>query len=178
MAKLGVAVIATTVLLLASRAHAGIAYDFSWEFPPYSGSGTLVLSDSIGVGQSFDIDDFELIDIDLFDGEDFVTGMTSPPDALDPSALIDGTRNASSLSLEDILIAGPGFTGLFGCRNNNCFTGLVAFPGVAGNLDFGSGEAAIASFVLTEAPEPGAASATLGALLAIASIAGARAHRR
>ena len=143
-------------LLFALSVRAGIDYEFGWSFPPYSGSGLLVLSDSIGVGQDFVLDDIESIEIDLFDGDTVVASQTSPPEPFDPPFdVIKGTREAGSLSMLEFAIGLPSFPGFFGCNDTNCFSGEVRFPGV-GDLDFGSPEAARASFVLTELPEPGA----------------------
>jgi len=165
---------AGAALLFALSVQAGIRYEFSWSFPPYSGSGLLVLSDSIGVGQDFVLDDVESIDIDFFDGNTLVANQTSPPELFDPPFdVIKGTRDAGSLSMLEFAIGLPSFPGFFGCNDTNCFSGEVRFPGV-GDLDFGSAEAARESFVLRELPEPGAGLSLAAAGLGLATLAAAR----
>ena len=61
-----VAVVAVTVFF-AQSARARM-YDFSWSGNSFSATGTMELSNAIGVGESFDATDVLALEVELFDG--------------------------------------------------------------------------------------------------------------
>ncbi len=102
----------------------------------------------------------------------YTVGMVNfPSQSFD---VLEGTRNASSLSITDLLldVAAAGST-LFGCEAPGCLFGRVLFqtPSTpSGQVEFGSTMAAQESFVFT-VPEP---ATQLLQALALVSIAGMR----
>lgn len=154
---------------LAPAARAGTFYDFSWSFAPYSASGTMELSSSIDVGDSFHITDVLMIDVELFDGGVSVDRITSPPIVFNPPFdEIKGTRNATDLAMIDFLISNDH---LFGCTAGDCLSGEVFFPTApSGTVDFGSIQAARESFVFTQVPEPADVWALAAAGVALAGL--------
>jgi hypothetical protein len=89
--------------------------------------------------------------------------------------VLEGTRKASSLSITDIYLTA--FAISFGCNAPECLFGLVQFhtPSTgSSNVDFGSAEAAQASFRFTEVPEPAAEAALALVLLTLGLLRRAR----
>ncbi len=164
-----VAVVALTVFF--TQSADATMYNFSWSGDSFSASGTMVLSNAIGVGDPFDSADVLTLEIDLFDDGVFVGMVNFPSQIFD---ILEGTRNASSLSITDLLldVAAAGST-LFGCEAPGCLFGRVLFqtPSTrSGQVEFGSTMAAQESFVFT-VPEP---ATQLLQALALVSIAGMR----
>ena len=170
MLPLAVAIVAG----LGPVASAGIFYDFAWSGNSFSASGTLELDDTVGVGTPFTTGDVLAFELELFDGAVPVGSLAFPPFGL-PFDTIEGTRTASTLSITDLVVSESGI--LFGCDAGDCLSGAVFFstPSTPDALvDFGSIEAARASFVFTEAPEPDV-SRSVGIVLG--ALAGLRAVR-
>jgi outer membrane lipoprotein SlyB len=164
-------VLATVLTLLVGVAEEAGAtfYSFSWNGNSFSATGTLELAGSIDVGEDFQTTDVLEFGLDLFDGGTPVASLHFPPFDL-PFDTIKGTRNASSLAIEDLVVSG--FAVLFGCSAGDCLSGEVFFETPAtqnGLVDFGSIFAARASFVFTEtAPEPGVTASFALVALALA----------
>jgi hypothetical protein len=159
-------------------ASAAMLYAFAWSGNSFSATGTLELDDTIGIGAPFDTSDVLAFELDLFDGAVPVASLQFPPFDL-PFDTIEGTRNASSLSIDDLVVSG--FAILFGCNASDCLSGEVVFgtPSTPGGLvDFGSTPAARASFVFTEIPEPGATMSVGIVLVALAALRAARSRFR
>jgi hypothetical protein len=160
---------------LAPNAGAATLYDFDWSGgASFSASGTMELSSAIGIGDPFSSGDVLGLDVELFDGATSV-GTIDYAAFQDGGDTLEGIRNASSLSILDIYIASFGVT--LGCDAVGCAFGLVQFytPSTPlATVDFGSTEAARASFVFTEVPEPGGAPSLALALLTIAGMRLAR----
>jgi hypothetical protein len=170
MLPLAVAIVAG----LGPVASAGILYDFAWSGNSFSASGTLELDDTVGIGSPFTTGDVLAFELELFDGAAPVASLAFPPFDL-PFDTIEGTRNESTLSITDLVVSD--FGTLFGCTGGDCLSGVVFFatPSTPGaEVDFGSIEAARASFVFTELPEPDV-SGSLG--VALGALAGLRAAR-
>lgn len=160
------AVVAVTVFF--AQSASATMYNFSWSGNSFSATGTMELSNVIGVGESFDAADVLALEVELFDAAVSVAMVDFP------SPTLEGTRNASSLSITDLLldVAAAGST-LFGCEAPGCLFGRVLFqtPSTpSGQVEFGSTMAAQESFVFT-VPEP---ATQLLQALALVSIAGMR----
>jgi hypothetical protein len=166
-------VAALAAVWLAEGARAGTLYDFSFGFGQYTASGALLLSDAVGVGEAFDVDDVESFELELFNNAISVGAATFPP--FPGFDVIEGTRNASDLSMSDLVVSDP-FNISFGCTGSNClFTGEIFFTSAPGNrLEFGTPAAALASFVFTEVPEPDATLLFGAALVTLAALRSAR----
>jgi len=162
-------VIVALALSLAGTASAGsVIYDFSWSGgESFTASGTLLLSDSIGLEDPFDLSDVVSFEIELFDDSVSVGTGSFPP--FDDFNAIDGTRNASSLSINDLLVTVP-FGITFGCNVGDCLSGRVAFESFGTTVDFETGQAAQQSFVFTEVPAPSRGVLHAAALATIAMI--------
>lgn len=165
-------------ICLPTGSTAATLYDFDWSGNSYSATGTMVLDGSIGVGEPFTTTDVLAFELELFDGAVSVASLQFPPFDL-PFHTIVGTRNASDLSIDDLVVSDFGI--LFGCTAGDCLSGAVFFstpstPGV--EVDFGSIEAARASFVFTEAPEPEAMASAGVVLAALAGLRWSRESRR
>lgn len=151
--------------LLAPSAGAGTLYDFAWSGNSYSASGSMELSSSVGLGDSFTSSDVLDLQVELFDGATSV-GTIGSADFVAGSDVLEGTRTAPTLSITDVYLTAFGTT--LGCDAVGCFLGLVQFhtPSTPNaTVDFGTTEAARASFVFTEVPEP-----RLAASLALAGL--------
>ena len=61
-----VAVVAVTVFF--AQSASATMYDFSWSGNSFSATGTMELSNAIGVGESFDATDVLALEVELFDG--------------------------------------------------------------------------------------------------------------
>ena len=167
-------VAALAVPCLAPRANAGVLYDFSFSFEQYSASGTLILSDAVAVGAEFDSDDVESYVLELFnDGISVATGDFP----FDNFNVVEGTRNASSLSISDLVVSETGI--IFGCTVGDCLFDVEVFftsaPG--GQLDVGTAQAVRDSFVFIEVPEPSAVALFAAALTTLAGLRSARNSR-
>ena len=168
MQRLSQAVVVAVMVLFAQSASATL-YDFMWSGNSFSATGTLELSNAVGIGASFDKSDVLSFQVELFDGAVSVAMDSFPP--FDDFDALKGTRNPSSLSINDLIVSEPGI--FFGCDAGDCLSGRVAFgtPSTSGaKVDFGSIAAARASFVFTEVPEPGAESLLAAALVTIAGL--------
>jgi hypothetical protein len=163
---------------LAQSAGAATLYDFDWSGgEAYSATGSVVLSGAVGVGDPFDAGDVVALDVELFDGAASV-GTIGFAD-LQGGDILEGTRNASTLSITDIYLTA--FAVSFGCNGPGCLFGLVQFhtPSTgSSNVDFGTAEAAQASFHFTEVPEPAADAALALALLTLRALRCARSRSR
>ena len=158
----------------AHAVRAGTLYAFGWSGNSFSATGTLELDDAVGIGSPFTTGDVLAFELELFDGAAPVASLAFPPFDL-PFDTIEGTRNESTLSITDLVVSDFGI--LFGCTAGDCLSGVVFFatPSTPGaEVDFGSIEAARASFVFTELPEPDV-SGSLG--VALGALAGLRAVR-
>lgn len=166
--------LALAALVLAGTAHsspsAGAAtlFDFDWsDGGTLSATGSLVLHDSVGVGQPFDASDVLAFDLELF--EDSVSQGTGSFPPFDPVFhALEGTRSAAGLEIVDLYVSVP-FGIRLGCEAGDCLSGSVFFVGQT--IDFGSTAAARASFVFTAVPEAGARGSILAALLAVGACA-------
>jgi hypothetical protein len=169
-------VAALAALCLAPGARAGILYDFSFSFEQYSASGTLVLSDTVGVGEEFSSEDVELYELELFNDSSSVGAAEFPP--FEGFGVVEGTRNASSLSMSDLVVSEP-FGIIFGCTASDClFTGEIFFTSApGGRLEIGTPQAALDSFVFIEVPEPNATALFAAALTTVAGLCVARSSR-
>ena len=164
------AVVVALALLLAGSASAGsVIYDFSWSGgQSFTASGTLLLSDSVGVGSPFELADVVSFQLELFDGGSSVgTGSFPPFD--ETFHALEGTRQASSLDINDLIVTVP-FGITFGCDAGDCLSGRVAFESFATTVDFGSRQAAQESFVFSEVPAPGRGVLLAAALATMAVI--------
>jgi hypothetical protein len=156
---------------LAQGAGAATLYDFDWSGgASFSASGTMELGSAIGIGDPFGSDDVLALDVELFDGATSV-GTIDYASFQQGGDTLEGTRNASSLSILDLYLTSFGVT--LGCEAVGCLFGGVQFftPSTPGAVvEFGSTEAARASFVFTQVPEPGVEWSLVLALLAIAGM--------
>jgi hypothetical protein len=171
LAALASAALASAALAtgLPARADAATLYDFAWSGNSFSAMGSLVLAESVGVGDSFTTSDVLEFDLDLFDGSAAVASLQFPP--FEGFDTITGTRHESTLSITDLVVGESG--GLFGCTAGDCLSGEVFFDTAAtpgASVDFGSTEAARASFVFTEIPEPAGSLPIAAALLALGAL--------
>ena len=165
--SVGVVIVALALLLAGTASAGSVIYDFSWSGgESFTASGTLLLSDSVGVEDPFDLGDVVSFEIELFDDGSSVGAGTFPPFDEVFHAL-DGTRKASSLSINDLIVTVP-FGITFGCDVGDCLSGRVAFESFGTTVDFGSRQAAQESFVFTEVPEPGRGGLLAAALATIA----------
>lgn len=158
-------------------AGAATFYDFTWSGNSFSAAGTLELDDSVGVGAPFTIADVLAFELELRDGGVPVASLAFPPFDLGFHT-IEGTREASSLSIDDLIVSD--FAILFGCEGSDCLSSVVYFdtPATPGaTVDFGSIAAARASFVFTEVPEPGAAGALAASGATLAALRAVRSRR-
>jgi len=168
--------VAGVLPLLGAPAGAATLYDFVWSGNAFSATGSLALDDAIGVGDPFteaDVLDFELA---LVTGGSVVATLAFPP--FEGFDTIRGTRSGAGLSIRD-LVVGDGIA-LFGCNAGDCLSGEMFFdtPATPGGLvDFGSAEAARASFVFTEVPAPGLPASGAAALAALAALGATRKAR-
>ncbi len=174
MQRLSRALVVAVMVLFAQSASATL-YDFSWSGNSFSATGTMELSNLIGVGESFDAADVLALEVELFDGAVSVAMVDFPFSA---GETLEGTRNASSLSIIDLFfgISAAGSNN-FGCEAVGCLFGTVLFrtPSTpSGQVEFGSTAAARESFVFTQVPEPGT---QLLQALALVTIAGMRSRR-
>lgn len=165
--------VALTTGISAPTARAGTLYDFSFSFEQYSAEGTLVLSDLVSVGETFDVGDVESFELELFNTGTSVGSAAFPP--FDGFGVIEGTRNPSSLGMSDLIVSEP-FGIIFGCTAEDClFTGEIFFTSAPNDrVEIGTPQAALDSFVFTEAPEPEASALFTAAL---ATVAGLRSTR-
>jgi len=156
---------------IARDGSAATLYDFTWsDGDSLSAIGSLILGDSVGVGDPFDVGDVISFDLELFDGAVSQGTGAFPP--FDPVFhALEGTRAASSLAIVDFYVSVP-FGIRLGCDAEDCLSGGVFF--LAMNVDFGSIAAARGSFVFTEIPEPGAVAAMLAAMVAILGLRAGR----
>jgi hypothetical protein len=155
--------------LFAQSATAATFYQFSWsDGGSLSATGSLALDDGVGVGDPFDKDDVLVFDLELFEGAISQGTADFPP--FDPVFhALKGTRSGSGLDIVDLYVSVP-FGIRFGCTAGDCLSGEVYFNVMT--VDFGSTPAARASFVFTEAPDPGAG---LSAVMALVALVGMRA---
>lgn len=162
--------------LLGAPAGAATFYDFAWSGNSWSATGSLALDDAVGVGDPFTEADVLDFDLALAAGGSVVATLAFPP--FEGFDAIRGTRTGPGLSITD-LVVGDGIV-LLGCNAGNCLSGEVFFetPETPGGLvDFGSAEAARASFVFTEVPAPGLPASGAAALAALAALRGTRRAR-
>jgi len=153
------------VFLVSQSASAVTVWDFSWMGDGYSAEGTLLLSDDVGIGESFNISDVISFEFEMFDGAVLVAMGETPFPGF---GLIQGTRNEFSLNINDFVFSGNGI--FYGCDVGDCFSVTVRFgptSQISVIVDFTTQAAARASFVFV-VPEP---SPSLSFALALACIA-------
>jgi hypothetical protein len=170
--RVGRVLIFVGTTLFAGSATAATLFDFHWsDGASRSATGSLVLDDSVGVGDPFDKDDVIAFDVELVDGTTSAGTGHFPPFDPDFHALM-GTRSASALNVTDLYVSVP-FGIRFGCDVGDCLSGRVYFN--AATVEFGTIPAARASFEFVEVPEPGAETSIAAALAVLVGMGRRRA---
>lgn len=165
---LGGAIALVWTVCVAPGTRAATFFDFSWtDGGTLTAVGSLTLDDSVGVGEAFDKNDVLAFELELFDGV-VSQGMGAFPPFDPVFHALNGMRAASSLDINDLYVTVP-FGIRLGCDAGDCLSGGIYFDAM--NVDFGSREAAQASFVFTQAPEAGAEASVLTALAALVWLA-------